>query len=70
MSESFIRFFHDHPFLAIFIAVFMVLPMIGAVIHIILKALGRKGIDNSPPSRIDFSAPEDKGDSKNNEVLK
>ena len=48
----------------------MVLPMIGAVIHIILKALGRKGIDNSPPSRIDFSAPEDKGDSKNNEVLK
>jgi hypothetical protein len=50
MGESFTRFLGDHPFWAVFIAVFMVLPMIGAVIHIILKALGRKGIDNSPPS--------------------
>jgi|GEM_PF-2326856 len=68
MSESFIKFFNDYPFLAVFIAVFMILPMIGAVIHIILKALGRRGIDNSPPSRIDFSDPDDKGDFKDREV--
>jgi len=68
MSESFLQFFSDHPFLGIFIAVFMILPMIGAVVHIILKALGRRGIDNSPPSKFDFSAPEDKGNSKGTEA--
>ena len=55
MSQSLESFFKDHPFLAIFIAIFMILPMIGAVIHIILKALGKKGIDNSPPSGINYS---------------
>jgi hypothetical protein len=70
MSESFMQFFHDYPFLAVFIAVFMILPIIGAVIHIILKALGRRGIDNSPPSRFDFSAPEDKSDSNDIESSK
>jgi hypothetical protein len=63
MGESFRQFFGEHPFLAIFIAVFMILPMIGAVIHIILKALGRRGIDNSPPYRNDFSTPESEKDS-------
>ena len=56
MSESLFQFLEKHPFWAIFIIVFMVLPMIGAVLHIVLKALGRKGIDNSPPSAIP-SAP-------------
>ena len=70
MGESFGEFFNQHPFLAIFIAVFMILPMIGAVIHIILKAIGRKGIDNSSPSNIDISSfrdgtdPEDQKDIK------
>jgi hypothetical protein len=50
MGESFFKFLGEHPFWAVFIAVFMILPMIGAVVHIVLKALGRKGIDNSPPS--------------------
>lgn len=50
MSESLFQFFREQPFWAVFIAVFMVLPMIGAVLHIVLKALGRKGIDNSPPA--------------------
>ncbi len=50
MSESLLQFLKEQPFWAIFIAVFMVLPMIGAVLHIVLKALGRKGIDNSPPA--------------------
>lgn len=50
MGEYFTRFLGDHPFWAVFIAVFMILPMIGAVVHIVLKALGRKGIDSSPPS--------------------
>lgn len=49
MSESLVQFFQEHPFWAVFIAVFMILPMIGAVLHIVLKALGRKGIDNSLP---------------------
>lgn len=56
MSESLFQFLKEHPFWAIFIIVFMVLPMIGAVLHIVLKALGRKGIDNSPPAAIP-SAP-------------
>ena len=70
MGESFGEFFNQHPFLAIFIAVFMILPMIGAIIHIILKAIGRKGIDNSPPSDINISSfrentdPEDEKDIK------
>jgi hypothetical protein len=49
MSESLFQFFREQPFWAVLIVVFMVLPMIGAVLHIVLKALGRKGIDNSPP---------------------
>ncbi len=49
MSDSLFQFFREHPFWAVFIAVFMILPMIGAVLHIVLKALGRKGIDDSPP---------------------
>jgi len=56
MSESLLQFFREQPFWAIFIALFMILPMIGAVLHIVLKALGRKGIDNSPPATIP-SAP-------------
>lgn len=59
MGESFGKFLGEHPFWAVFIAVFMILPMIGAVIHIILKALGRRGIDNSPPSDLG-NIPEDK----------
>lgn len=51
MSESLFQFFGEHPFWAVFIAVFMILPMIGAVLHIVLKALGRRGIDNSLPGR-------------------
>lgn len=60
MPKEFLQFFNDHPVWAILIFVFMVLPMIGAVLHIVLKALGGRGIDNSPPSRADFpSDPED-----------
>lgn len=57
------KFLGDHPFWAIFIAVFMILPMIGAVIHIVLKALGRKGIDNSPPSAMKIPDDDENGES-------
>jgi hypothetical protein len=70
MGESFGKFFNQHPFLAIFIAVFMILPMIGAVIHIVLKALGRKGIDNSPPSNLDFSSSGEESESTDSENKK
>ncbi len=63
MSESILQFLKEQPFWAIFIAVFMVLPMIGAVLHIVLKALGRKGIDNSPPATIPSAPPESNCDS-------
>lgn len=63
MGESFTRFLAEHPFWAVFIAVFMILPMIGAVIHIVLKALGRRGIDNSPPSTREASGTEEEGQS-------
>ena len=48
MSENLIEFFKSHPFWASLIIILMVLPIIGAVIHIILKALGRRGLDNAP----------------------
>jgi hypothetical protein len=67
MGESFGRFLVDHPFWAVFIAVFMILPMIGAVIHIILKALGKRGIDNSPPSRRSVPPSENDQDSGNDD---
>ena len=50
MSDNLVSFFKIHPFWAIFIILFMALPIVGAVVHIILKALGRKGIDFAPPS--------------------
>jgi hypothetical protein len=49
MLDGLSDFFKKHPFWAIFIIVFMVLPIIGAVMHIVLKALGKKGIDNTSP---------------------
>jgi hypothetical protein len=65
MGEEFTKFLSDHPFWAVFIAVFMILPMIGAVIHIILKALGRRGIDNSPPSTSVIPDTDSDGESSN-----
>ena len=57
MSESLLQFFKEQPFWAIFIAVFMIIPMMGAVLHIVLKALGRKGIDNSATTAIPPAPP-------------
>jgi hypothetical protein len=48
MSDSLLLFFKAHPILAALIIVFVLLPIIGAVVHILLKAFGRRGIDNSP----------------------
>ena len=48
MSNGLLDFFKRHPFWAIFIIVFAILPMIGAITHVLLKAFGKKGIDNSP----------------------
>jgi len=67
MTKEFLQFFSDHPVWAIFIFVFMVLPMIGAVLHIVLKALGGRGVDNSPPSQIDFPPAIEEDDSDNSE---
>jgi hypothetical protein len=47
MSDSLLSFLKDHPFWAVCIIVFAVLPMVGAVLHIVLKGLGRRGIDNT-----------------------
>ncbi len=58
MSESLLDFLQSHPFWAVIIIIFMVLPIFGAILHIILKAFGRRGIDNVP------TMPEDEpGDS-------
>jgi hypothetical protein len=48
-DNSLINFMKSNPFWAIFIIVFMVLPIIGAVVHILLKAFGRRGLDNTLP---------------------
>ncbi len=52
MSESLLNFAKEQPFWAVVIVVFMLFPIIGAVFHIIMKALGGRGIDNSPPAGI------------------
>jgi hypothetical protein len=41
----------EHPFWAIIIVLFAILPIVGAVVHILLKAFGRRGIDNEPTLR-------------------
>jgi hypothetical protein len=48
MSESLLKFVKTHPFWAALVIIFMVLPMVGAILHIVLKAFGRRGIDNLP----------------------
>ncbi|MEE9552716.1 MAG: hypothetical protein V3W18_00350 [candidate division Zixibacteria bacterium] len=52
MSEALTNFFSEHTFWAVVIMIFMLLPIIGAVFHILIKALGGRGIDNSPPAGI------------------
>jgi hypothetical protein len=59
MSDSLLSFFNSHPFWAVFIIVFMVLPIIGAVAHIVLKAMGRRGIDNTTPQSESFDSIKD-----------
>jgi hypothetical protein len=61
MSESLLQFWKSNPIWAIIIVVFTVLPIIGAVVHILLKAFGRKGLDNTMPQPPD-EIPEDKTD--------
>ena len=52
MSESLLNFVGQHPFWAAIIIIFMILPIAGAVFHIVIKALGGRGVDNSPPAGI------------------
>jgi hypothetical protein len=47
MSDNLMGFVKIHPFWAILIIVLVVLPMLGAVAHIVQKAMGRRGIDNT-----------------------
>jgi hypothetical protein len=49
LDGSFLEFFKKNPFWASFIIIFAVLPIVGAVVHILLKAFGRKGLDNTNP---------------------
>ncbi len=45
LDGSLLDFFKKNPFWAIFIIVFTILPIVGAVVHILLKAFGRRGLD-------------------------
>jgi hypothetical protein len=47
MSDNLMEFLKSNPFWAILIIVLVVLPMLGAVAHIVQKAMGRRGIDNT-----------------------
>ena len=53
--ELIIQFFKNHPYWAVFLTIFMVLPMLGAVVHVILKALGHGGVDGTKPEETDSS---------------
>jgi hypothetical protein len=48
VSESLIEFFKSHPVLAILLILFVALPIAGAILHIVLKAFGRQGVDSEP----------------------
>ena len=53
-DNSLLNFLKSNPFWAVLIIIFMVLPIIGAIVHIVLKAVGRKGLDyTSPPEEED-----------------
>jgi hypothetical protein len=45
MSTSLLDFLKNHPFWALFLILFMALPIVGAIVHILLKAFGRRGLD-------------------------
>ena len=45
MSTSLLEFLKSHPFWAIFLIIFAILPIGGAIVHIVLKAFGRRGLD-------------------------
>jgi hypothetical protein len=59
VTESLIEFLKSHPFWAILIILFMALPIVGAFLHILLKAFGRRGIDNLPT--LPETPPNDRG---------
>jgi hypothetical protein len=61
MSDSLLQFWKNHAFWTIFIIIFAILPIGGAVVHIILKAFGRKGLDNTMPQQPQV-LPENKAD--------
>ena len=63
MSKELLSFYNSHPLWAILIIILIVLPIMGAVAHIILKALGRPGIEPEPPAKpesIDDSSTSEK----------
>lgn len=77
MSESLIDFFQKNPFWAILIIIFMILPIAGAIMHIVLKTFGRRGIDNAPdqpePPPIDHGGnglPDDKSENRDDNTGK
>lgn len=47
MADNLIEFFRTHPFWAGFIILFAILPIAGLVAQIILRAMGKRGIDNT-----------------------
>jgi hypothetical protein len=58
LDGSLLDFFKKNPFWAIFIIVFTILPIVGAVVHILLKAFGRRGLDTTDQ----LSLEDDKSD--------
>jgi hypothetical protein len=69
MSGSLMNFLKSNPFWAVIIIIFMILPIIGAIVHILLKAFGRRGIDNSPtlPEKPEEYEPDDGAPAEKNE---
>ena len=45
--DTFVKFLGEHTVWAVFLFIFMILPIFGAIVHVIMKALGQKGIDNT-----------------------
>jgi hypothetical protein len=48
-DNTLIDFFKSNPVWGILIIILTVLPIVGAVVHILLKAFGRRGLDNTLP---------------------
>lgn len=48
MGDALLSFLKSHPFWAVFIVIFAVLPIVGLILPIFRKFIGRRGLEQTP----------------------